>query len=286
MSLARRLLRSAQRLLPVERDGLVVLAYHLVGSGTGSPVDLPVELFRHQLDELVERARPLDFATAVAALAAGRPATAVGPAIPPGDFGGSASPEKAPADDRPAVAVTFDDAYRNFATRAWPLLAERGIPVTLFVPVGFVEGDSPAPIRGTERLPPISWSELGELATEGLAIGSHTWSHPDLTRLSAARVRDELRRSRVALEDRLGVPVTSFCYPRGLWSRRVEPLVAETYELAAVGGGGRSSSRRLRPLRIQRVPLRADGPDSLLPVLESPVWLEERLADTARRLRH
>lgn len=270
---ARRLLRAAQRLLPARRGGLTVLAYHLVGAGTGSPVDLPAELFRHQLDELVERARPVDLTAAVAALAGGRTASS---AVEPADRH---------ADDRPAVAITFDDAYCNFADHAWPLLAERGIPATLFVPVGFLDGDSPAPIRGTDHLPPVSWSELHDLAAAGLAIGSHTWSHPDLTRLPADRVRDELRRSRAALEDRLGVPVRSFCYPRGLWSRRIEPLVGECYELATVGGGGRTLARRLRPLRIQRVPLRADGPESLRPVLDSPIWLEERLADAARRLR-
>jgi peptidoglycan/xylan/chitin deacetylase (PgdA/CDA1 family) len=270
MSAARGLLRAAQRLLPAERGGLTVLAYHLVGAGTGSPVDLPAELFRRQLDELAEHARPVGLTAAVAALAAGGQPDADGGAPPP-------------QDPRAAIAVTFDDAYRNFATHAWPLLAERGIPATLFVPVGFLDGGCPAPIRGTDHLPPIPWAELRELVAAGLAVGSHTWSHPDLTRLPAAQVRDELRRSRAALEDRLGVPVTAFCYPRGLWSRHLEPLVGEVYELAVVGGGGKLSARRLRPLRIQRVPLRADGPASLIPLLGAPVWLEERVADTVRR---
>ncbi len=265
MSAARGLLRAAQRLLPAERGGLTVLAYHLIGAGTGSPVDLPAALFRRQLDELAEHARPVDLASGVAAIGAGR------------------EPDDPAAARRPAVAVTFDDAYANFAAHAWPLLAERGIPATLFVPVGFLDGSCPAPIRGTGHLPPIPWSELRELAAAGLAIGSHTWSHPDLTRLPDAQVRDELRRSRAALEERLGVPVTSFCYPRGLWSRRLEPRVGEVYELAVVGGGGRVRSRGLRPLCIQRVPLRADGPASLIPLLDAPVWLEERVADTVRR---
>lgn len=268
MSAVRGLVRAAQRLLPARRGGLTVLAYHLVGAGTGSPVDLPAESFRRQLDELVERARPVELSAGVAELAAGR------------------EPDGAAAGARPMVAVTFDDAYRNFITHAWPLLAERGIPATLFVPVGFLEGDSPAPIRGTGHLPPLAWAELRELAGAGLAVGSHTWSHPDLTRLRVDSVRDELRRSRAALEDRTEVRVPSFCYPRGLWSQRIEPLVGEVYELAVVGGGGRTSAHRLRPLRIQRVPLRADGPDSLSPVLAAPIWLEERLADAVRRRRH
>jgi peptidoglycan/xylan/chitin deacetylase (PgdA/CDA1 family) len=30
--------------------------------------------------------------------------------------------------------ITFDDAYRDFATAAWPILRRAGLPVTLFVP--------------------------------------------------------------------------------------------------------------------------------------------------------
>ena len=36
-----------------------------------------------------------------------------------------------------SVMVTFDDAYRNFAEHAWPILKRQGVPVTLFVPTGF-----------------------------------------------------------------------------------------------------------------------------------------------------
>lgn len=36
-----------------------------------------------------------------------------------------------------AVAVTFDDAYWDFAEYAWPVLRRLGLPVTLFVPTAF-----------------------------------------------------------------------------------------------------------------------------------------------------
>jgi peptidoglycan/xylan/chitin deacetylase (PgdA/CDA1 family) len=36
-----------------------------------------------------------------------------------------------------AVLLTFDDAYRDFGTRAWPILARLGLPATLFVPTGY-----------------------------------------------------------------------------------------------------------------------------------------------------
>ena len=36
-----------------------------------------------------------------------------------------------------AVAVTFDDAYRDFGTHAWPILRRHGVPVMLFVPTAY-----------------------------------------------------------------------------------------------------------------------------------------------------
>ncbi len=36
-----------------------------------------------------------------------------------------------------SVMITFDDAYQNFANRAWPILKAYGMPVTLFVPTAF-----------------------------------------------------------------------------------------------------------------------------------------------------
>jgi peptidoglycan/xylan/chitin deacetylase (PgdA/CDA1 family) len=36
-----------------------------------------------------------------------------------------------------AVLVTFDDAYRDFADRAWPVLRAHGVPATVFVPTSY-----------------------------------------------------------------------------------------------------------------------------------------------------
>src|SRR5579863_7413326 len=44
-------------------------------------------------------------------------------------------------------------------------------------------------------------------------FGSHNVTHPQLTQVGAAQARDEVRRSKETMEDRLGVAVTSFAYP-------------------------------------------------------------------------
>lgn len=262
MRAGRHLVRTLQSLVPrAPEPGLIVLCYHLVEGGTDSPVDLPAGMFQRHMEELAGTAGVVPLEEAVEDLESRGPAR------------------------RPRVALTFDDAYRNFPRKAFPVLARLGLPATLFVPVGFVEGECPPPLAGAP-LPAASWEELAEVTASGLVtIGSHTWSHPDLTALPAAEVDDELRRSRDRLEERLARPVRSFCYPRARWSRAVEARVRRCYDLAVVGGGGRFGGRRRDPYRIERVSLRVDGPRSLAPVLRAGVWLEERVADRVRRLR-
>ena len=43
---------------------------------------------------------------------------------------------------RRALLVTFDDAYRDFATNAWPVLRRHGLPVTMFVPTAYPDGEA------------------------------------------------------------------------------------------------------------------------------------------------
>ncbi len=256
---SREAVRLIQPLVPRESRGVTILTYHLVGAGTQSVVDLPIDVFRAQLRELCEFAQVYSLAQAVDYLEAGT------------------------HNSRPVVVITFDDGFDNFRTRAWPLLSELKVPCTFYVPVGFVEGTSGTPLRGAESLRPIEWSALRELASEPLVtIGSHGWRHQDLRRLGVEELRWDLRQSRKRLEDRTGAPVEHFCYPQAKWSRAVEKEVRATYRTAVVAGGRRNFAGRFHPLRLGRIPVRRDMPVRLAPVVQSLVWLEEWAASYAR----
>lgn len=116
------------------------------------------------------------------------------------------------------AAITFDDGYRDTLTAAAPLLAARKIPFTAFV-VASGKGDT-----GGEYLSP---SELKELAAvPGASIGAHGFTHRALDELADRELAEELRRSRAALEDILGRPVTALSYPYGRVDRRVRDAAA------------------------------------------------------------
>jgi peptidoglycan/xylan/chitin deacetylase (PgdA/CDA1 family) len=62
---------------------------------------------------------------------------------------------------------------------------------------------------------------LGELSQEGWTIGSQGVRSTRLTTLAEGSLAEELRGSREALEDGLGVPCRNFCPPCGDLDQRV-----------------------------------------------------------------
>jgi peptidoglycan/xylan/chitin deacetylase (PgdA/CDA1 family) len=110
---------------------------------------------------------------------------------------------------RRSVVITFDDAFRNFYTQAFPLVCKYGFKATLFVPSGLVGRYSS--VLGAE--PFMNWSEIREVCRYGVEIGSHTVTHPNLYLSSSAVLQEEVKASKEDIEDNIGEPVRSFAYP-------------------------------------------------------------------------
>ncbi|MEP7193818.1 MAG: polysaccharide deacetylase family protein [Actinomycetota bacterium] len=135
-----------------------------------------------------------------------------------------------------AVVLTFDDGFDDFHTTALPILREYRLRATLYVTTGYVgrTGRWLADCDEQDRVM-IGWSQLREAAAEGVEIGAHSHTHPQLDRLEATRLADEIRRPKALLEDRLGVAVKSFAYPFGYWDRTTRRAVAKAGYDSACG---------------------------------------------------
>ncbi|MVZ91666.1 polysaccharide deacetylase family protein [Microbacter sp. ANSKLAB05] len=133
-----------------------------------------------------------------------------------------------------AMAVTFDDGLADFARHAWPRLRVRAMPTTLY-PVAGLIGDRSSWLPGEAgRMRMLTADELSELADDGVEIGAHSMTHPQLDLVPLARARQEIVESKDVLEQMLGRPVTTFAYPHGHHTRAVKELVAEAgYRSAA-----------------------------------------------------
>lgn len=107
------------------------------------------------------------------------------------------------------VVITFDDGYQDFYTDAMPILKQCGFSAIVFLATDRIQNTS-VRLEGVDYL---TWREVRELQSEGIQFGSHTVTHPDLRSLGPEQIEYELGYSKETIEDKLGVPVTSFAYP-------------------------------------------------------------------------
>jgi peptidoglycan/xylan/chitin deacetylase (PgdA/CDA1 family) len=84
----------------------------------------------------------------------------------------------------------------------------------------------------------MDWNDLRSLDRDLITVGSHTLSHPILTKLSGQEIEAEILESRRCLEQRLQRKVEFFCYPNGAYDRRAYHLVQKTYRAAVTTEGG------------------------------------------------
>ena len=99
------------------------------------------------------------------------------------------------------LALTFDDGPNaTWTPRLLEILARHDVRATFFLLGSRAEG-KPELVR--------------RIAAAGHVIGNHSWSHPNLARTSASRVREELERTNETLEQITGMPVNFFRPPFG-----------------------------------------------------------------------
>lgn len=117
-----------------------------------------------------------------------------------------------------AVLVTIDDGFRSARTAALPILKDYGIPAVAFITASLIGSGRSGHAAPSYDAPPedyLAWQELHDLASAGVAIGSHAFTHRSLGRMTPSEVCDEAARSRETLEHGLGRAVTAFAYPFG-----------------------------------------------------------------------
>jgi peptidoglycan/xylan/chitin deacetylase (PgdA/CDA1 family) len=93
------------------------------------------------------------------------------------------------------------------------------------------------PVLG-KHVKPMNWSQIKELARNGMEIGSHTHRHVILANVSTDLAIEELGLSKGAIERKLGISCDSFSYPKGSYpeagNEQTNQLVKKTgYQCAA-----------------------------------------------------
>jgi peptidoglycan/xylan/chitin deacetylase (PgdA/CDA1 family) len=101
----------------------------------------------------------------------------------------------------PEVALTFDDGPNPYYTsQVLSILRRYGINATFF-DVGYLVSDYPYLVRQEYE--------------EGNTVANHSWSHPQMTSLSAQAIMSQLTSTSKAIKDAIGVSPTFFRPPYG-----------------------------------------------------------------------
>ena len=188
-----------------------------------------------------------------------------------------------------AVALTFDDGFVNFGDVAAPLLADHGLPSTLFVVTDAAGGTnrwSGRPGGGVPELPLLNWDSLCRLADHGVDLGAHTRTHPDLGRTPSDRLQDEIAGSADRIQSETGRAPTAFAYPYGSICDAAVGIVAArfawgcTTEMRSLGA---NEARALLP-RLDMYYLRDAGQLERWGTIRFRCHLTLRAS--ARRVRH
>jgi peptidoglycan/xylan/chitin deacetylase (PgdA/CDA1 family) len=138
------------------------------------------------------------------------------------------------------VGVTFDDGYLNNLVNALPILQRHGHTATCYA-VSSLIGQTNRWDEGIVASKPLMGRDhWQQWIAAGMDVGSHTQHHIDLRQSSDELALQEMKDSKQALEQSLGVPVHHFCYPYGrLETKHVEMARQAGYTTATTMDRGR-----------------------------------------------
>lgn len=117
------------------------------------------------------------------------------------------------------IVLIFDDGFEDFYTEAFPLLKKFKCTATLFPVTKSIYCNFSWDLYSKRNN--LSSKQIKEISEYGIEIGSHTHSHPDLTRIDDNNLKEELSQSKKILEEITDRKIIALSFPFGSWNKRV-----------------------------------------------------------------
>ncbi len=103
------------------------------------------------------------------------------------------------------IILSFDDGYRDFYTYAFPILKKYNAKAVAYIISGFLDDKNY-----------MTKPQIQDIYKSGLVeIGVHTVDHIALQGAAGATAKKEIEKSKLDLEEQIGIPITTFAYPYG-----------------------------------------------------------------------
>lgn len=120
------------------------------------------------------------------------------------------------------VVITFDDGYDNAYDHAFPRLQDQAMVGTFFLISEFM---------GQPGY--MTWEQAQEMLEDGMELGNHTRTHPDLSTLDRDAQHAQIQGAADQIEAMLDFRPRFFCYPLGRFNDDSVAVVRETGHDAA-----------------------------------------------------
>lgn len=148
------------------------------------------------------------------------------------------------------IVITFDDGYADMHQNALPILKKYNFTATFFIITQIVDDKKPGY---------MTWNQIEDLAIEGMEIGSHSMTHPDLKDKPRAFQNSEIAGSKLVIESRIGTPVKSFSFPAGKYDAQTLQVLRSAGYLAAVTTEPQGAKQSVdSPFELQRIRVRGN----------------------------
>ena len=122
--------------------------------------------------------------------------------------------------DQPYIAMTFDDGPSAATTpRMLDILKQRNIKATFFL-IGENAAANPDIVR--------------RILADGHEIGNHSWTHPQLSKLSDDRVTTEISKTQDAIKEASGFTPTILRPPYGAITARQREWIEDRFGLSII----------------------------------------------------
>jgi len=118
-----------------------------------------------------------------------------------------------------SVVISFDDGYADTFDNAVPILEADHLTGMFGIITGLVA------TKPTSNY--ANWEQIIAARNAGMAIVSHSYSHPDFAALSASDQNFNIAKSTVDLTGELGTPPTYFIYPYGEYNSTTEQTLKD-----------------------------------------------------------
>ena len=168
-----------------------------------------------------------------------------------------------------AVTLTFDDGWLSQYQNAVPKLNQYGFKGTFYI--------TSRKLFDYGFLGYMSQTQIKDIYADGMEIGSHTRTHPDLTQLSSTEQQTEINGAKQDLLALNVGPVNSFAYPFGAYNDSVISIVKSAHTNARSSNGGfatpSSNPYLLERLLIQNTTTVGEATQKIDEAAANRVWL-------------